>query len=257
MNGLSLRNVSTTLGDFRLEPISMDLDPGDYTILMGPSGCGKTTLLRTIAGMHPEHQGEIRVGDRSLTGVPTQKRGVGYVSQTAALFPHLTVRRNIAFGLSYLDLTRDERAKRVQEIAELLGAEELLHRGPRTLSGGETRRVALARALIVNPDVLLLDEPLSMLDTNARTELLGVLQRVHAARRSVIIHVTHHSEEAWGVRGKCMVMGRGRLLQTGTVESVFRTPESPAVAEFLGRPALYPDGPGDAPGACRSAQNRP
>ncbi len=237
---LQILGLRLALGNFTLGELSLELERGDYFILMGPNGCGKSTLLKTIAGMFRDHAGDIIIDGERVNPLPPQKRGVGCVSQTGALFPHLNVRRNIAFGMAYSGLPRTEQQRRVDRMVELMGVGELMSRWPATLSGGERRRVALAQSLVVGPRVLLLDEPLSMLDTNARRTLLEALRLIHDQIKTVTIHVTHHCEEAWALQGRCGVMQAGRIVQTGLVDELFRRPRSRFVAEFLGGRNIFP-----------------
>jgi ABC-type Fe3+/spermidine/putrescine transport system ATPase subunit len=234
-----MRNLSLTLGAFRLGPLSLQLAGGDYLVLLGPSGCGKTSLLRAVAGIYPVAPGQLLLEGRDVGRLAPHRRGVGYVSQTADLFPHMTVAGNIAFGLRYLGVPRDARRERVEHIAGLLGVEDLLERSPATLSGGEAKRVALARCLAVRPRLLLLDEPLGMLDHNARRRMLELLGAVHAELGTATLHVTHDREEAWALGGRCAVMDAGRLVGEGVVEELFRRPRSRLVAEFLGGENLF------------------
>lgn len=237
---LELRRLRITLGDFVLGEISLTLACGDYLVLLGPSGCGKTTLLRAIAGLYRLGAGCLFLGERDIGCLPPQRRGVGYVAQTADLFPHLTVAENIAFGLRYTRGSTEEKRRWQARIVDLLGVRHLMSRWPGTLSGGESRRVALARSLVVNPRVLLLDEPLGMLDSQARAEMLNVLRCVHAELGTATIHVTHDREEAWAIAGRCAVMRAGRIEQVGTVEELFRQPRTRFVAEFLGGGNVFP-----------------
>jgi len=237
---LQIADLAVHVGRFALGPLTLELQRGDYFVLMGPSGCGKTTLLKTLAGFHRPGAGAIVIGGEAVTALAPQRRGVGYVPQTSSLFPHLTVAQNVAFGLRFAPLPAAERRRRIDRMVALTGIEALLERRPTTLSGGEGRRVALARSLAVNPRVLLLDEPLSMLDTNARAELLATLRRIHDETQTVTIHVTHHAEEAWARQGSCGVMRAGRIVQTGTVADLFRQPRARFVAEFLGGRNVFP-----------------
>lgn len=237
---LEMVDLNLKLGGFTLGPLSLLLARGDYLVLVGPSGCGKTSLLRTIAGVYAAESGRICLEGRDVNQLPPQKRGVGYVAQAVDLFPHMSVAKNVAFGLSYLKLSREEKRRRLDRMADLLGLRDLLPRNPSTLSGGEGRRVALARSLVVNPRVLLLDEPLSMLDHNARTGMLDILKTIHQELGTATIHVTHDREEAWASSGQCAVMRRGRIEQVGPVSDLFRQPGSRFVAEFLGGSNVFP-----------------
>jgi len=193
---LEVSALTAQAGEFRLGPVELQLPAGAYLVIMGPSGCGKSTLLRTMAGLEPAASGSIRLGGEDVTRQPPQRRGAGWVPQDAGLFPHLDVRRNVTFGLRYLNLPAAEAAARLDEAVTVTGIAGLLTRQPATLSGGEARRVALARALILKPRLLLLDEPLGMLDAPARTALLAALDRLRRGWTGVTLHVTHLEEEA-------------------------------------------------------------
>ena len=238
--GLRISDLRLKLGRFTLGELALELEPGEYFVLMGPSGCGKTSLLRTIAGVYRKHTGSIAVGDRAISPLAPHKRRVGYVPQTASLFPHLSVLDNVRFGLAYQKIGAKKCSSRIDRVVKVMGIGHLLDRKPRTLSGGESRRVALARSVVTNPDILLLDEPLSMLDTTARSHLLDTLQRLHREINTVTIHVTHHCEEAWALNSRCGVMRDGRIIQTGAVDAVFRRPANRFVAEFLGNKNIFP-----------------
>ena len=237
---LEIRDLHLVLGDFVLGRLSLALDPGDYLLLLGPSGCGKTSVLRTIAGFHRVDEGVIRLDGAEITTVSPRRRRVGYVAQAIDLFDHLTVRENIAFGLRYRGMTRAARESAFERIVGLLGLRELLGRYPSTLSGGESKRVALARSLVVQPRVLLLDEPVSVLDYNARAEMLGILRALHEELGTATIHVTHDWEEAWAFESRCAVMRSGRIEQVGDVNELFRAPRTRFVAEFLGFANVFP-----------------
>jgi ABC-type Fe3+/spermidine/putrescine transport system ATPase subunit len=232
-------NLHYRVGSFALA-VDLDVRQGEYLVLLGPSGCGKTSLLRAVAGIHPAASGQIRLEGRDAGGLPPHLRGVGYVSQGADLFPHLSAGGNIAYGLGWRGLPRAEVDRRVRRVAGLLEVGELLGRAPATLSGGEAKRVALARSLAVEPRLLLLDEPLSMLDHNARRRLLELLRALHAELGTATVHVTHDREEAWALGGRCAVMRAGRLVADGPVGELFRRPADRFTAEFLGGENLFP-----------------
>jgi len=246
---LELADLSLRVGEFALRDVSLQLGGGDYLVLLGPSGCGKTTLLRAIAGYYRTGADMIRLSGRPIGVMPPHRRRVGYVAQTVDLFPHMDVARNVAFGLRYLRLPRRERRRRLDRIVDLLGLRPLLERHPAMLSGGESKRASLARSLAVEPRVLLLDEPLSMLDPNARAAMLGTLRTIHRELGTATIHVTHEREEAWALAergpdgreaGRVAVMRDGVIEQAGPVEELFRRPTSRFVAEFLGGANVFP-----------------
>src|SRR5690606_30017128 len=206
----------------------------EFVALLGSSGCGKTTLLRTIAGFIMPRAGSIQVGGREVTKLPPDKRGMALVFQSYALWPHMTVAQNIGYGLKLRGLPRADIAKRVEEIQELLGLGGLGDRKPANLSGGQRQRVALGRALAVEPDILLLDEPLSNLDTRIR---LTVRHEISALQRRLgitAIHVTHDREAAMVMADRIVMLDAGEIAQVGTPEEVFNRPVSPFVAAFMG-----------------------
>jgi len=234
-------------GNFSLREVDLDIAAGEYFVLLGPTGAGKTVFLETIAGLRRPSRGQIHLAGRDVTSLPPEARRVGFVYQSQALFPHLTVAENIAFGPHLQGLPPDQVARRVEEIAASLGIGHLLSRTPRTLSGGEAQRVALARALALQPDVLLLDEPLSALDPGTREALQEELRRLHRERGTTTIHVTHNFEEAISLGDRIGVLepeNRGknresRLVQVGTPEEIFRRPATPFVARFVGARNLF------------------
>ena len=229
-----IKNLEKSFDGFKLGPISFELKKGSYFVLLGPTGCGKTTFLRTIAGIINNDKGNIFVNNRDLSITPVHKRKIGYVSQKPDLFPHLSVEQNIAFGLKYLDITKKEKKERIFRFLDLFGLEKFADRPAYVLSGGESKVTALARSLIIYPDVLLLDEPLGMLDHNGRKEMIEILKRIHKELSTTTIHVTHDRHEAWSFSQNCGVMNNGNLEQKGLVSEIFRKPENEFVADFLG-----------------------
>jgi len=231
---LRLQDVRVTLGDFRLHDISLHAKQGEYMVLLGPTGTGKTVLLETIAGMHQIEKGKIFIHGRDATRFPPEKRNLGVVYQDYALFPHLTVRKNIAFGLELRGEPGYKSRKAVREIADFLDIGQILDRRPVNLSGGERQRVALARALVLEPYALLLDEPLSALDRSTRDRLRRELKRIHKEFGVTIVHITHDLTEAFFLAGHLAVMKDGHILQEGKPEDVLKRPWSRVVAELLG-----------------------
>jgi len=230
---IQVRGVSLRLGDFAVRDADLDVPEGEYFVLLGPTGAGKTVLLECIAGLHRPEKGDVYVDGERVNDAPPELRGLGYLPQDYALFPHLTVGRNIAFGMRIRRKPRAEIERRVQELAELLGITHLLHRTTTTLSGGEQQRCALARALAIEPKVLLLDEPLSALDEQTREGLCVELRRVHEELGTTTLHVSHNFEETLAVADKIGVIHQGRIRQVGTPEEVFRQPNSEFVARFV------------------------
>jgi molybdopterin-binding protein len=229
---IKLKNLSVDLGDFVLKDITLTIEEGEYFIILGPTGAGKTVLLESIAGLHPIKNGEIWLRGKEVTRVEPEKRRVSIVYQDHVLFPHLSVKDNIIFGLKMNKAPADERKVRLNWVAELLGITNLLHRRPDTLSGGEKQKVALGRAIITRPELLLVDEPLSSLDPETRENVQQELRQLHKALGITILHVTHDFEEAIALGNRIAVIGEGHLMQVGIPEEIFRHPNSEFVARF-------------------------
>jgi putative spermidine/putrescine transport system ATP-binding protein len=236
MARLELQALSKRYGDFHaVRGVSLDVADGEFLVLLGPSGCGKTTTLRMIAGFVTPSGGEIRIGGRDVTGLPPWKRNSGLVFQSYALFPHLSVAQNVAFGLEMRRLGRDETAARVAEALRLVRLGHLAERLPRQLSGGQQQRVALARALAIRPDVLLLDEPLSNLDAKLREEVRVEIRELQRQLGLTTVMVTHDQEEALTVADRLVVMSEGEVRQIGTQRDLYERPADRFVAGFVGR----------------------
>jgi spermidine/putrescine ABC transporter ATP-binding subunit len=236
-NGLSVQieNVTKRFGDVTaVDGVSLDIRRGELFALLGPSGCGKTTLLRLIGGLEEPSAGTIRIHGADMTHVPPHRRPVNMVFQHYALFPHLTVEENVAFGLPYKQVPRPERAARVGRALELVRLAGLGKRRPDQLSGGQRQRVALARALVLEPEVLLLDEPLAALDPNLRKEVQVELKHLQRRLGITFVFVTHDREEALALSDRIAVMSHGRVEQAGTPVEVFESPATEFVARFLG-----------------------
>lgn len=243
MARLEVENLVKRFGQvLAVAGVSFLVDPGEILVLLGPSGCGKTTVLRCIAGLERPESGEIRVAGRSVLHLPPEKRDVGLVFQHYALFPHLTVEANVAYGLRHgrHRLPRRLREKRVAELLSLVGLSGYERRKPHELSEGQKQRVALARALAVEPKVLLLDEPLSALDAALRRELRRELRRILKERNTTALYVTHDQEEALSLGDRVAVMREGRLEQVDRPQDLYQHPKTPFVAEFLGQANLWP-----------------
>ncbi|RJP59374.1 MAG: ABC transporter ATP-binding protein [Candidatus Auribacter fodinae] len=234
-----LCDVSAVFGSFSLGPINLRIDTGDYLVILGPTGCGKTSLLRCIAGTACQSGGSIKLDECNLSPLPPYKRRIGLVTQMGDLFPHMTVRENVEFGLSYIHGSRKEKMKKTDRYLDLFSLTHLARRKAGTVSGGEGRRVALARCLITEPSVLLLDEPLGMLDHNGRQSMMSTLNMIHKGLNIMTIHVTHNRHEAWHLGGRCAVMNKGRIVQEGSASDLFRAPKSKFVAEFLGGENIF------------------
>ena len=232
---LEVRRVSVRLGDGAvLADVSLTARTGEIVALLGPSGCGKTTLLRVIAGLQP-HTGDVRWQGQSVAAVPAHRRGFGLVFQDQALFPHLDVERNVAFGLRMQGGSAAARTRRVAELLEMVGLSGLSRRPVDALSGGEAQRVALARAVAPQPRLLMLDEPLSGLDRPLREQLLMDLPRILRQLRQTALFVTHDLEEALAVADRVAVMRAGRIVQVGAPRALYERPASVFVAGFMGR----------------------
>jgi multiple sugar transport system ATP-binding protein len=221
-----------------LDGVDLEAAEGELLVVVGPSGCGKSTLLRCIAGLEAVDEGTILIGDRDVTNVRPAARNVSMVFQSYALFPHLTVRENIAFGLVVREEPKAVVRERVAEASELVGVGALLDRRPYELSGGERQRVALARALVRRPDAFLLDEPLSNLDAATRSQTRTELLRLHREVGATMVYVTHDQVEALTLGDRIAVLHEGRLRQIGTADEVYGRPRDRWVAAFLGLPAM-------------------
>jgi iron(III) transport system ATP-binding protein len=232
---LRVRNLTKTFGDFTaLRDVSLDLDRGEFVCFLGPSGCGKTTLLRIIAGLDAQDTGTVEIGSRDVSHVPPKGRDFGIVFQSYALFPNLSVRRNVAYGLMNRGLPRAEMNKRVTDLLALVGLPEQADKYPVQLSGGQQQRVALARALATEPSLLLLDEPLSALDARVRANLRSEIKQLHRRLGVTTIMVTHDQEEALAMADRIVVMDQGQLVQSGTPIEIYTRPASQFVADFVG-----------------------
>ena len=231
---IKIENLSKDWKEFKINDISLEINENDYFIFLGPSGSGKTMLLELIAGMWYPDSGKIFMGNREVTKLPPEKRGVGFVYQNYMLFPHKTVFENIAFGLNIRKVGKKEIQTQVDEIMNLFGISHLANRLPRTLSGGEQQRTALARALIIRPHVLLMDEPLSALDRITREDLIQEFKKIHKEFNITIIHVTHNFDEALQLADRIAIIKKGTVSQVGTTDEVFRHPKDEFVADFVG-----------------------
>jgi len=231
---LKVERLSKRLGDFTLSNVSFKVARGEYFVLLGASGVGKTALLEILTGIIPVDSGTIQLNGADITNERIQKRGIGLVYQEQALFPHLTVRQNVMYGAKCQRKTRGKVHSLIQTIAREVAIKHLLDRKPDTLSGGEAQRVALARALITEPRCLLLDEPISSLDVSARRSMRALLRKIHRSREITVVHVTHDYEEAIALATRIGIMERGRVVQTGSPQEIFRHPKSEFVAHFIG-----------------------
>ncbi|MDH3233593.1 MAG: ABC transporter ATP-binding protein [Alphaproteobacteria bacterium] len=233
--GVSIRGVSLSFGTTEvLRDINLEIEPGEFFTFLGPSGSGKSTLLRAIAGFGPTPTGAIFIGDDEVTGVPPWRRDVGMVFQSYALWPHMTVRKNVAFGLEERKLPAREIDRRVDAVLDLVGLRELADRRPTQLSGGQQQRVALARTVVIEPRVLLLDEPLSNLDANLRVQMRRDILELQRKLRLTTIFVTHDQEEANTTSDRIAVLNDGIIQQVGSPMNLYDRPANRFVANFLG-----------------------
>lgn len=218
-----------------VKDVSIDVRPGELLTLLGPSGCGKTTTLRIIAGFQEPSAGRVIIGDRDVTQVEANDRGIGFVFQNYALFPHLTVFENVAYGLRIQKLPRSDIARAVTDVLSLVGLARYDQQMPHQLSGGEQQRVALARAIVIKPRVLLFDEPLSNLDAKLRVQMRGEIRSLQSRLGITTVYVTHDQEEAMAISDRIAVMDKGIIVQLGDCEALYRRPSSEFVARFIGR----------------------
>ncbi|OYU49349.1 MAG: Fe3+/spermidine/putrescine ABC transporter ATP-binding protein [Rhizobiales bacterium PAR1] len=252
MASLTLDRLTKRYGDTTVvRDVSLDVRDGEFLVLLGPSGCGKTTTLRMIAGFVPPSEGSIRIGERPVTDLPPWKRNAGLVFQSYALFPHMTVAENVAFGLEMRKAEKAEIEPRVREALRLVRLDGYGDRYPRQLSGGQQQRVALARALAIRPDVLLLDEPLSNLDAKLRLEVRLEIRALQQQLGLTTVMVTHDQEEALTMADRLVVMSDGEVRQIGSQADLYETPTDLFVANFVGRSTMIA-GTIYAPGAFRS-----
>lgn len=230
---LEIKNLSITLGEFKLVDVSFQVEEGDYFVVLGPTGAGKTVLVECIAGIHRPKKGEIYLAGERIDHLKPEERGIGYVPQDYALFPHMTVKDNIAFGLRIRKVPLPQIEETVERLVHLLRIGHLLHRFPETLSGGEKQRAALARALAINPRLMLMDEPLSALDERTREELCRELKRIHRETGMMIIHISHNLEETFSLADRVCILNEGRVMAIGEPEELLNHPPNYFVASFL------------------------
>ncbi|MDX0635762.1 sn-glycerol-3-phosphate ABC transporter ATP-binding protein UgpC [Sinorhizobium medicae] len=239
MAGIRIDSLRKAFGQLEiLKGIDLDIADGEFVCFLGPSGCGKSTLLRSIAGLENLDGGEIRLGGRDITDLPSAKRDIAMVFQSYALYPHMNVRRNLSFGLALNGMKRDEIDRRVSNAAEILRITELLDRKPRQLSGGQRQRVAIGRAIIREPKLFLLDEPLSNLDAGLRVTMRVELAALHERLGVTMIYVTHDQVEAMTLADRVVVLDKGRVSQFGTPLELFYRPANLFVAGFIGSPRM-------------------
>ncbi len=223
-----VKDLTINFGNFKLKKVSFSIERGDYLAIIGPTGSGKTLILETIAGIYSPEEGEIYLKGERITDLPPEKRKIGIIYQDYCLFPHLTVKENILYGVKKGD---EEKA---EHMSELLNIKNLLNRYPPTLSGGEKQRVALARALIVEPELLLMDEPFSALDVKTRIEIRKLVKTLASKLNFTTIHITHDLDDVWLLSNKVLVLKDGRILQFGKLQDIMHKPKDKFVADFIG-----------------------
>ncbi len=239
MASLTIDKVSKRFSDLEvLSEVSIGIDAGEFLVLVGPSGCGKSTLLNMIAGLLDLSNGEIRLEDMRIDGLEPKERNIAMVFQSYALYPAMTVEKNIAFPLRMAGMSKDEQTAKVAEVAELLQISHLLKRKPAALSGGQRQRVAMGRALVRDPKLFLFDEPLSNLDAKLRVEMRTEIKRLHQRLGTTIVYVTHDQVEAMTMATRIAVMEGGKVQQFGTPEDIYDRPANRFVATFMGSPAM-------------------
>ncbi|HIU63981.1 MAG TPA: ABC transporter ATP-binding protein [Candidatus Avacidaminococcus intestinavium] len=232
---INIEEVTKIFGkDTIIAGLSLDIKPGEFFTLLGPSGCGKTTLLRMIIGFNSIDDGQISVDGKIINDIPTNLRNMGMVFQNYAIFPHMSVKENVAFGLKNRKVPKDEIARRVEEILDTVKIKHLKDRMPNQLSGGQQQRVALARAIVIHPEVLLMDEPLSNLDAKLRVEMRNAIKLIQKEIGITTIYVTHDQEEALAVSDRIAVMHGGVIQQIGTPQEIYKRPSNTFVATFIG-----------------------
>ena len=239
MGSVRLRDVRKSFGEVEvIKGVDIDVEDGEFVVFVGPSGCGKSTLLRMIAGLEDITSGTLEIDGRVVNEVPPKERGIAMVFQTYAIFPHMTVRENVAFGLTIAGAPKAEKQAKVAEAARILQMEHLLDRRPSQLSGGQRQRVAIGRAIVREPDVFLFDEPLSNLDAELRVQMRLELSRLHDQIGATMIYVTHDQVEAMTLADKIVVLRDGEVMQVGSPMELYHRPANLFVAGFLGAPSM-------------------
>jgi len=239
MSKVALKDLRKSFGAVEvIKGIDLTVEAGEFCVFVGPSGCGKSTLLRMISGLEEQSSGHIEIGGRDVSHKEPSERGIAMVFQNYALYPHLTVRENIGFGLSLARTPKDEIRRKVDKVAETLQLGDYLDRKPKALSGGQRQRVAIGRAIVRDPEVFLFDEPLSNLDAALRSQMRIELTDLHARLGATMIYVTHDQVEAMTMADKIVVLNGGRIEQVGTPMELYDTPATPFVAGFIGSPRM-------------------
>jgi len=239
MANLALRNLVKTYDKTEvLHGIDLEVADGEFVVFVGPSGCGKSTTLRLIAGLEETTSGDIEIGGRVVNNLEPKERDIAMVFQNYAIYPHMTVKKNIGFGLRTSKLSKADKEKRINEVSEILDMTNLLDRKPNQLSGGQRQRVAIGRAMVRDPAVFLFDEPLSNLDAQLRTQMRLEIKKLHQRVGNTIVFVTHDQVEAMTMADRIVIMKDGHIQQVGTPEEVYRNPANTFVAQFIGAPSM-------------------
>lgn len=240
MSNVILKNVKKTYDNNKvvINSVNLEIKDKEFIVLVGSSGCGKSTLLRMIAGLENITDGEIYIGDKKVNDVPPKDRDIAFVFQSYALYPHMTVRENIAFGLKMRKVPKAEIEKKVQDAAQILNLTEYLDRKPKQLSGGQRQRVALGRAIVRNPKVFLMDEPLSNLDAKLRVQMRSEIKKLHEKLQTTFIYVTHDQTEALTMGDRIVLLNNGDIQQVDSPDEVYNNPKNTFVAGFIGSPQM-------------------
>lgn len=240
MSSVTLKNIRKTYDNNKtvINNVNLEIKDKEFVVLVGASGCGKSTLLRMIAGLEDISSGEIYIGDKKVNNVPPKDRDIAFVFQSYALYPHMTVRENIAFGLKMRKVDKITIEKKVQEAAEILNLGEYLDRKPKQLSGGQRQRVALGRAIVRNPKVFLMDEPLSNLDAKLRVQMRSEIKKLHEKLQTTFIYVTHDQTEALTMGNRIVVLNNGDIQQVASPDEIYNNPANTFVAGFVGSPQM-------------------
>lgn len=240
MSNLVLKNVRKSYDNNKvvINNVNLEIKDKEFIVLVGASGCGKSTLLRMVAGLENITDGEIYIGDKKVNNVPPKDRDIAFVFQSYALYPHMTVKENIAFGLKMRKVPKAEIEQKVNQAAQILDLEEYLDRRPKQLSGGQRQRVALGRAIVRNPKVFLMDEPLSNLDAKLRVQMRAEIKKLHQKLQTTFIYVTHDQTEALTMGDRIVVLNNGDIQQVDTPEEIYNNPKNTFVAGFIGSPQM-------------------
>lgn len=240
MSNVILKNIRKVYDNKNtvIDNVNFEIKDKEFVVLVGASGCGKSTLLRMIAGLEDITEGEIYIGDTKVNNIPPKDRDIAFVFQSYALYPHMTVRENISFGLKMRKVPKAEIEKKVCEAAQILNLTEYLDRKPKQLSGGQRQRVALGRAIVRNPKVFLMDEPLSNLDAKLRVQMRAEIKKLHQKLQTTFIYVTHDQTEALTMGDRIVVLNNGKIQQVGTPDEIYNNPQNTFVAGFIGSPQM-------------------